>query len=89
MYTAFNNNVICKVQHDTNLKNQTLSAKVVATTELTEALQDRVIIAERRYFIELSDTGESKTTTSGIILGDSISYAAINADNIVAVKDGE
>jgi len=89
MYTAFNKNVIVKVQNDTNLNNQTLTAKVVATTDLTEKLQDKLIIAERRNFTELGDTGEKVETSSGIILGDKISYASINTDNIVAIKDSE
>lgn len=89
MYTAFNDKVIVKVKNDTNLKNQTLAATVVATTELTEALQGKTIIAERRHFTELEDIEETATTASGILLGDKISYASVSTDHIVAIKDTE
>lgn len=89
MYQAFNKNIIVKAKNDTNLNNFTLAAEVIATTKETQKLQGKTIIAERRHFTELGDTGEQNATASGIILGDKISYASINIDNIVAIGDTE
>lgn len=89
MYTAINNRVIVKVKNDTNLNNQTLLGEVIATTDVTKELQGKTVIAERRHFTELADTGEEATTNYGIILGDKISYASLDINNIVAIKDSE
>lgn len=78
-----------KVKNDTDLNKQTLAGTVVATTELTRELEGKTIIAERRHFTELSDTGEQSTTDFGIILGDRLSYASIDTEHIVAIKDEE
>ena len=86
MYLAINQNVIVKVKNDTNLKNICLEAEVVATTKDTEKLQGKTIVAERRLFTELADAGEDVQTTSGIILGDRVSYASLAVKDIVAVK---
>lgn len=89
MYTAFNKRIIIKVKNDTNLSKQTLSGEVIATTELTKELQGKTIIAERRHFTELGDTGEQSTTSFGLVLGDKVSYASIDIEHIMAIKDGE
>jgi hypothetical protein len=87
MYTAINNRVICKVQNDTNLTKQVLAAKVIGTTKATEKLEGKTIFAERRHFTDLGDAGEESKTSTGIILGDKISFASVDVENIVAIKD--
>jgi len=88
MYQAFNDNIIVEVTHNPVLQKTVLEAKVVATCSHTDKLRDKVVVADRRHFNELSEIENTDATTaSGIILGNKKSYASLDIKNILAVKE--
>jgi len=86
MYRAFNKYVIVKAAFNDNFKVQVLEGKVVSTTKETEKLQGATIMADRHKYKELGETEEEAKTESGIILGSKSKYAAVNIDDIIAIK---
>ena len=88
MYQAFNDNIIVTVTHNPVLQKTILEAEVVATCDHTDKLKDKVILADRRHFNELSEVEGGETmTTSGLFLGNKKSYASIDIKHVLAVKE--
>ena len=83
MYTAINDNIIVEKKSETITASGIVLAEqgegavfeftVVATTEETKALQDKVIYTERRHCQELPKI-------------DGIRYAAVSYKNVLAIK---
>lgn len=82
-YQAFNNRIVVSQPNQqtsaggiifaASAEKPVVEVLVVATTELTEALQGKTICVERRHCSELEDDGEVK-------------YASVKLEDIVAVK---
>jgi hypothetical protein len=85
MYRAINKYVIVEGAFDDS-KKQYLESTVIATTTDTERLQGLTIVAPRHKYLELGETEDDAVTSTGIYLGSKNKYAAVNIDEIIAIK---
>lgn len=86
MFQAINNYVIVKAPFNDNFNHQILESEVVATTEETQKLLGKTVLANRHKYLELGETEEEAKTDSGILLGSKNKYASLKIDDIIAIR---
>lgn len=85
-YRAINDKLIVKTLSVSETA-QTIPLEVIATTELTEDLQGKIIYANRHKVSQFEGEDEDTQTSGGIYLAKGMKYGALKLEDVLAIKE--